>query len=901
MANSLLVGISGLRSHQEMLQVIGNNLANVDTTAFKSSRVLFSDLVYQNIKEAQSGATGIIGSVNPIQAGSGTNLAQVDRNDAQGNLEQTGRQLDLAIEGAGYFVLQTADGPVYTRAGAFGISNDGTLVDPSTGTPLQRIGDIGEPDGVNPAFQVNGDDSIKIPLGARIPGLQTSQLDITGTIPRNATAQLANVVHSESRFLTGGNIATTSTLINDLDINVVDHIPGDLIRIAGNDVDFTPVSVEFSVDGTTTMADLVSAIDTAYPGADVTFSNGRIVATSRTKGISHLNIRLDYIQPSANPDGSIPPHGETEFSSIPMVDQVEGTEATSVSFASTQMFDTRGSSFTMDLNLTKQEDGSWSLTGDIDPTIGEIVDGSVTGIRFADDGTLVQFGGTGNGDSRFVLRLNDQSEDQIIDVNFGELGSLDGLAMIKLIGSVRKDVKIIANDFLSSLSPLQPLLLPVDNMGGKTRRENLDAIDQFLQNEGALIIFPAGEVSRVRPNGIKDTKWHSGFLRIASKSQAPILPVFIDGRNSVFFYSLSMLSKPLSTIWLVHEMFKQASNTVSMRIGGMIDYHQYQTLNLPISTKVKLFRRHLYRLGKNKSNVFNQQKGIAHPENRQALREEIQQCELLGETKDGKRIHLYRYQPDSCVMREIGRLREVAFRAVGEGTGKRRDIDAYDQSYLHLVLWDDNDLEIAGAYRIADCPTLMAESGHKGIYSNTLFEFEAPMQPYLEKGLELGRSFVQPKYWGRRSLDYLWYGLGAFLRKNPEYRYLFGPVSISGTYPQPAKDLLVYFYQRYFGSKHSVATSRTPYLLDSETRQQMSQVFSGNDYQQDFAELKTRLAHMGLSVPTLYKQYTEVCEAEGVRFLDFNIDPDFSNCIDGLVIVDTQYLKASRRKRYIGE
>lgn len=428
MANSLLVGISGLRSHQEMLQVIGNNLANVDTTAFKSSRVLFSDLVYQSIKEAQSGATGIIGSVNPIQAGSGTNLAQVDRNDAQGNLEQTGRQLDLAIEGAGYFVLQTASGPVYTRAGAFGISNDGTLVDPSTGTPLQRIGDTGEPDGANPAFQVNGDDSIKIPLGARIPGLQTSQLDITGTIPRNATAQLANVVHSESRFLTGGNIATLSTLLNDLDINIVDHIPGDLIRIAGNDVDFTPISVEFAVDNTTTMADLVSAVDAAYPGADVTFSNGRIVATSTTKGISHLNIRLDYIQPPANPDGSIPPHGETEFSSIPMVDQVEGTEATSVSFASTQVFDTRGSSFTLDLNLTKQEDDSWSLTAEIDPTIGTIVDGSVTGIRFADDGTLVQFGGTSNGDSRLVLRLNDQSEDQIIDVNFGDLGSLEGLS-----------------------------------------------------------------------------------------------------------------------------------------------------------------------------------------------------------------------------------------------------------------------------------------------------------------------------------------------------------------------------------------------------------------------------------------------------------------------------------------
>ena len=147
-------------------------------------------------------------------------------------------------------------------------------------------------------------------------------------------------------------------------------------------------------------------------------------------------------------------------------------------------------------------------------------------------------------------------------------------------------------------------------------------------------------------------------------------------------------------------------------------------------------------------------------------------------------------------MREIGRLREIAFRAVGEGSGNRRDVDPYDRYYEHLILWDVEDLEIVGAYRLGNTSQML--EAEQALYTQSLFNYTEQMTPYFDNGLELGRSFVQPKYWGKRSLDYLWYGIGAYLKKHPKIRYLFGPVTLSNSMPKAAKDLLVYFYKLHF-------------------------------------------------------------------------------------------------------
>ena len=480
------------------------------------------------------------------------------------------------------------------------------------------------------------------------------------------------------------------------------------------------------------------------------------------------------------------------------------------------------------------------------------------------------------------------------------IGSLDGLALLKLVRAVRPDVKVVANEILGAIEPLHPLLLPVDNMNGNTPRRNLEAILAHLKAEGALIIFPAGEVSRLGAKGVRDGKWQSGFLRIASACNAPILPVFVDARNSGLFYALSFLARPISTLWLVREMFKHARNCVDIRIGQPVPFDSYQRVAVSPKEKAQLFRRHLYRMGQDKDGVFATEEAIAHPENRVALREEVRRCERLGETGDGKQIYLYRYQPDSSILREIGRLRELTFRAVGEGTGQRRDTDRYDQHYFHLILWDDQELEIAGAYRFGDARPGAAQLGRDHLYCATLFNFGDAARPFLEQGLELGRSFVQPKYWGMRSLDYLWFGIGAFLRRHPEYRYLFGPVSISNSYPRQAVEMLVHFYAAHFPDGDGLATANLPYAIPPRRREELAALFPGKDYREEFSLLKNMLSHMNLTVPTLYKQYPETFEDDGVRFAAFNVDPAFGDCVDGLILVDMARIKDRKRERYMG-
>ncbi len=474
------------------------------------------------------------------------------------------------------------------------------------------------------------------------------------------------------------------------------------------------------------------------------------------------------------------------------------------------------------------------------------------------------------------------------------LGSLDGLALLNLVGSIRSDVKIVANGLLATLAPLQRLLLPVTVLGGHSGARQLKAILEHLRGEGAVIIFPAGEVSRLRPGGVCDGRWHSGFLRLAAQTQAPIVPIHIDGRNSALFYGASLCYKPLATLLLVQEMFGQHRKSIALRIGHPIPHSSHGAMPLPDAAKAKLFCKHLYRVAQDRPGLLHTETAVAHPVDRSALAQAVGACALLGQTPDGKRIHLFRGALDSPVLREVGRLRELAFRVVGEGSGRRRDLDRYDLIYDHLILWDPQDLEIVGAYRMVRTAAVVQDQGVEGLYTHSLFQFGPRMVPYLQQGLELGRSFVQPRYWGRRSLDYLWFGIGAYVRRYPECRYLFGPVSLSRDMPQAARDLLVHHYRSHYGEP-GVAEARRPYVPGSD----LETVASG-DSSADFVRLKHLLAHLGCSVPTLYKQYTEVAEPGGVRFLDFGVDPEFSHCVDGLVLVDVQQLKAQRRERYIG-
>ncbi|OUS56230.1 acyltransferase [Enterobacter kobei] len=478
-------------------------------------------------------------------------------------------------------------------------------------------------------------------------------------------------------------------------------------------------------------------------------------------------------------------------------------------------------------------------------------------------------------------------------------GTLDGLALLYAVSRVRRDVKVVTNRMLTHLEPLSSLFIPVDNMGGRTAKSSLVQMEQHLQNAGVLIFFPAGEVSRPTRKGIHDKKWHPGFIKLASKLRAPLLPVHIQAHNSLLFYASTLVSPTLSMLLLMQQMFRRRHSQLPIKIGQQIAWHHWHSATLSSREMAEQCRQHVMRLGKGMPGVFKTQCAIARPEDRATLKRALAQAECLGKTGDGKLIYLWQRngQEEAPLLRELGRLREIAFRAVEEGSGKRRDTDRYDDDYLHLILWDDEDLEIVGAYRFMTTAKQVAHRGPEGLYSYSLFHYDDKMQDVLEHGIELGRSFIQPRYWGRRGLDYLWSGIGAYLARYPHYRYLFGPVSISGGLPPAARDLLVAFYRLWFPASHPLAASRQPY--PASLPDVLAQ-FGGVDYVDDLTKLKSLLGNLGCGIPPLYKQYSELCEPGGVQFIDFGSDPAFNNCVDGLVLVDLCYLKTNRYQRYIG-
>lgn len=481
------------------------------------------------------------------------------------------------------------------------------------------------------------------------------------------------------------------------------------------------------------------------------------------------------------------------------------------------------------------------------------------------------------------------------------IGSLDGLAILRLVSEVRADVKIVANDMLSHFKALENLIIPMDNMTGGSARRSVKRVFDALDNEQAIVVFPAGEVSRASPTGVKDTTWRPGFLHFARKGKAPLLPIHIGAKNSLLFYSASMVFKPLGTALLAREMFNKRSGTIKFRVGEIIPHNVLESKSLHDRTLVKRLKKHLYKIGDRKPSYFETERTIAHPEDRKVLQDELKQAELIGETRDGNRIYVFDYHEESAVIREIGRLRELAFRKVGEGSGKNRDLDKFDQHYRHLILWDRENLEIAGSYRLGVGKDILKKYGASGFYTSTLYNFQPEFSPYLEKALELGRSFVNPKYWGKASLDYLWQGLGAFLNQNRDIRYLIGPVSMSADYPRELMDQLVYFYRRYFTCPGNLATAVHPYIVSAENIAKFDALFGELESEDAFDFMQQNFIAAGHKLPILYKQYTSVYETGGFQSIVFSVDPGFGDCLDGLCMSDLTTVKQAKLKRYFAE
>lgn len=498
-------------------------------------------------------------------------------------------------------------------------------------------------------------------------------------------------------------------------------------------------------------------------------------------------------------------------------------------------------------------------------------------------------------------RENIPVDGRVVIVANHPLGALDAMALLQLVGSVRRDVRILANDVLLQFGQFDNLLLPVNVFGAEAGSSGrLREAYRALDREQALIVFPAGEVSRMGAQGVRDAAWSTGFVRLACKMRAPVLPVHIAASNSPVFYGASLLAKPLATLLLAREVFGAARARIGFSLGATVSASELERRGLPSAQVAQHMRRHVYRLPKRRPAKFVTENAIAHPESPLAVKRALARGEVLGQTSDGKRILLIDAAPDCAVMREIGRLRELSFRRVGEGTGMRRDLDRYDGHYKHLVLWDEHALAIVGAYRLGEVARIVQRHGMSGLYSASLFEYSPHAQEFLADGVELGRSFVQPAYWGSRSLDYLWQGIGAYLRHRPQLRYLFGPVSLSAALSLSAREWIVHCHQHYFGDPELLARARNPFQISTEVVQEATPMWREFDSKAGLQALKHRLAHGDSTLPVLYRQYVDLCEPDGVRFLAFGVDPAFGHCVDGLIRLDLARLKPAKRLRYLG-
>lgn len=490
---------------------------------------------------------------------------------------------------------------------------------------------------------------------------------------------------------------------------------------------------------------------------------------------------------------------------------------------------------------------------------------------------------------------------QVIIVANHPLGSLDGIGVLDAVLSIRPDAKIVVNELLMHVERLQPFALPVDNMSNQTSRQQLRAIQSHLASGGALIMFPAGEVSRWHLTGIRDGQWNSSFVRLALRYHAPIVPVLVRGRNSRFFYGLSFLIKPLSTAWLIREMFKHRNARISAHIGSPITYPALAQKQEPAQVIADEIKAQVYSLSEACDLPSPPPHPIAKPESRESLEKDLKQCQSLGTTPDGKGLFLTTQTQSPAIVREIARLREATFRPVGEGSGYERDTDQFDLQYDHLFIWSYDDRDIVGAYRLGDAGKLMKQAGVAGLYTHTLFHFSPAMNSYLEHGLELGRSFVQPKYQNRYALEYLWQGIGAFVQEHPHIRYLFGSASISARYGHEATARIAHFYKTHVNHLPVDVSPRTPFCVSDALEAQLTNEMPGHDFQTDLTALQSALAAQNLTIPLLFKHYSQATSKDGVSFSAFNVDPAFGDCVDAFVMADLTRLLPKKKRRYLGE
>lgn len=497
-------------------------------------------------------------------------------------------------------------------------------------------------------------------------------------------------------------------------------------------------------------------------------------------------------------------------------------------------------------------------------------------------------------------------------------GGLDGVILGAILQRVRPDSRLLVNHLLGRIPELKPHLIEVDPFGGQgaaaSNLRPMRACIRHLEDGGLLAVWPAGTVSHfhLRKGRVTDPTWSTHIATLVRRTGATVVPVHFSGRNSLFFQAAGLVHPLLRTALLPRELLGMRGKSVSLAIGQPLDAARlakfedaaelisYLRLKTYILGARGLQERKPLRLGLKLRPTLLEP--LAAPQAPEILRQEVADLpERQRLVEQGEfQVYIARAGQIPAVLREIGRLRELTFRGVGEGTGKALDLDRFDAHYLHLFLWNKAVGELAGAYRLGASDRILPEFGDDGLYTTTLFRYRSGFLDSLGPALEMGRSFITPDYQRRAApLGLLWRGIGQYCAQNPRYRTLFGPVSISGDYRRLSRRLMVTYLREQALNREaarSVQAKRPPRGSGLELLDRSAFRRSVRDIE-DVSALISEIEPEARGVPVLLRQYLKL----NGTMLSFNVDPDFMDCIDGLVLVDLTRTCPKTLRRYMGD
>jgi putative hemolysin len=506
-----------------------------------------------------------------------------------------------------------------------------------------------------------------------------------------------------------------------------------------------------------------------------------------------------------------------------------------------------------------------------------------------------------------------------ITISNHPLGGIDGILLLKLMLEQREDFKIIANFLLHRIEPLKPYVMPVNPF--EDRKDIKSSVTGFknalihLKEGHPLGIFPAGEVSTYKDEKlIIDKPWEEAAMKLAKKADVPVVPIYFHAKNSKLFYFLSRISDTLRTAKLPSELLTQKHRVIRVRIGNPISV-KAQNEHETLEGFTDFVRKKTYMLAKSfekKSLLGNIPQTLKTPKEPKKIVTEISsdliQDEIATLRQNDRRllesknyeVYLAPAEDMPNILREIGRLREITFRAIGEGTNEAIDLDKFDRYYYHMFLWDTKTNMIAGAYRMGLGAKIFKAHGIDGFYLQDLFRFEPELHKMMSESIEMGRAFIIKEYQQKpMPLFLLWKGIVHTTLRFPEHKYLIGGVSISNQFSNFSKSLMIEFMKSHYYDPY-IAQYIHPKKEFKVQLKDADKEFVFDESAADlnkFDKLIEEVEPGSLRLPVLIKKYIK----QNAKVVAFNVDPLFNNAIDGLMYIRIADLPESTVKPVMEE